>query len=104
MLIRDPRQIRAMSSPVRLAIIDILENAGPCTVAEVANAIGMRPDRLYYHLRILEQRGLVKSADSVVDLAARPLRLHYDAARKSNRDAINRIAGAMLRAALRGFR
>jgi hypothetical protein len=30
--------------------------------------------------------------------------LHYDAARKSNRDAINRIAGAMLRAAARAFR
>jgi predicted transcriptional regulator len=110
MIIRDRKQIAARASPVRLALVDALEGMGPASVAELACVTGSRADGLYYHLRILEKRGLVarrSGADApqaIVDVAARPLLLAYEPADRKNRDAVTRVVAAMLRAALRLFR
>jgi DNA-binding transcriptional ArsR family regulator len=109
-MIKDRKQILALASPVRLAVIDTLEDMGPLSVAALARTIGVKADALYYHLRILEKRGLVRrvsSADAteaVFALAAGPLILAYDAKDARNRDAVTRVAGAMVRGALRAFR
>jgi DNA-binding transcriptional ArsR family regulator len=109
-MIRDRRQILAMASPVRLALIDTLEGIGPSSVARLASIIGARPDALYYHLRILEARGLVtrvggaKESQAVFKTAEPSLRLLYDPKDAHNRDAVTRVVASMARGALRAFR
>ena len=59
-LIRDPAQLRALSSPVRQEILDALASAGESSIAELALHLGRRPHALYYHLRALERVELVR--------------------------------------------
>src|SRR5262245_10351278 len=59
-LIRQPAQLRSLSSPVRQEILDALAAAGERTIAELAAALGRRPQALYYHLEALERVGLVR--------------------------------------------
>jgi len=50
---------RALADPLR---IRLLEAAwfGPRSVKELAQTVGLPPDRLYYHLRQLEQAGVIE--------------------------------------------
>ena len=59
-LIREPAQLRALSSPVRQEILDALASAGESSIAELAAHLGRRPHALYYHLRALERVELVR--------------------------------------------
>lgn len=110
-LIKDDRQIAALGSPVRLAILDTLDAGGPAPVADLARVLGLRVDGLYYHLRILAKHKLVLMKDDVVrgrkaaivDLPARPLKIVYRPEERANTAAVVRAAGAMLRGALRMF-
>jgi len=54
---------RALSDPVRLRILESLWE-GPKTARALAGAVGMIPNRLYYHLRALEAAGVVKVVDA----------------------------------------
>jgi predicted transcriptional regulator len=51
------RQIRALASPIRQDILDALTAIGPCSVSELAAAIGRPADGLYYHIRHLLKAG-----------------------------------------------
>src|SRR5438552_14035615 len=51
-----------MADPIRIRFILEL-GEGPRTVKEVAEALGVPPTRLYYHLKILEREGLVRVAN-----------------------------------------
>ena len=62
--ISSPRQIRALISPVRQDIVDTVEAAGPCSVADLACLLGMPADGLYYHIRCLTRAGLLKAVNS----------------------------------------
>ena len=63
--IAEPRQIRALASPVRQDILDAVVAIGPCTVAELAAALGKPPDAMYYHIRrLLAVRLLVEVASN----------------------------------------
>jgi DNA-binding transcriptional ArsR family regulator len=55
----DTQRIRALASPARLEIIEVLQVGGPATVAEIARRLARRPDSLYHHLRRLEAAGIV---------------------------------------------
>ena len=55
-------RLKAMADPTRIRFILEL-GAEPRTVKEVAEALGVPPTRLYYHLRILERHGLVEVAN-----------------------------------------
>ncbi len=59
-LIRQPSQVRSLSSPVRQEILDALAAAGESSIAELARLLGRRPHALYYHLRALERAALVR--------------------------------------------
>ena len=106
MQIRNPHTIRALASPVRLAILDALEAMGPCPAADLASVIGLNPDAVYYHLRMLLKLGLVtsraESRGAVFDVAARPLALAYSRETRTV-SAVGKVVAAMLRAALRLF-
>ena len=55
-------RLKALADPIRIRfMLELTE--GPRTVKEVAEALGVPPTRLYYHLRILEQNGLLEVAN-----------------------------------------
>lgn len=83
-----PAQVRALVGPVRQEIVDVLESAGPRSVAELGALLGRPADALYHHLRRLVKVGLVVEREqrkdgrhvfAVYDLARRPVRLNYAA-------------------------
>lgn len=57
--LRPERRARALSDPTRITILELLiERARP--VNELARHLGVAPDRLYHHLDVLEESGLVR--------------------------------------------
>lgn len=55
----DPRAIRALAHPVRLAILEYLGGVDSATATECAQVTGMSPSATSYHLRELARYGLV---------------------------------------------
>src|SRR5690349_13731460 len=102
-------QLRALASPLRQEIVDVLEVAGPCSIAELAARLDRAPDSLYFHLRRLVKTGLVieverrragRHAFVVVDVAGRPLRIDRAKAKPAHMQA---VVGGILRLASRDF-
>jgi DNA-binding transcriptional ArsR family regulator len=58
----DPRALRALAHPARLAILERLQDRGPATATECADVTGLSPSACSYHLRTLEKFGLVKDS------------------------------------------
>jgi DNA-binding transcriptional ArsR family regulator len=50
---------KALADSTRVRLVELLGD-GPHTVNELADLLNVQPDRLYYHLRILEAAKLVK--------------------------------------------
>lgn len=112
-IIRSTRQMRALSASTRQEIVDVLPRLGTVSVAELASAVGRPADSLYYHLRILKQVGLVRTAGSrrpngrreVLFRAVAPeLSLHYELGKNGNATEVNAIIASMLRLGTRDFR
>jgi DNA-binding transcriptional ArsR family regulator len=62
--IRDPRVLRALAHPARLAIIDALGTGRTGTATQFAEVVGLSPSATSYHLRALAKYGLVEEAPS----------------------------------------
>jgi predicted ArsR family transcriptional regulator len=58
----DPRRIRALTHPVRLALLECLELHGPLTATDAAARIGETPTTCSFHLRQLAKYGFVQDA------------------------------------------
>jgi DNA-binding transcriptional ArsR family regulator len=63
----DPRAMRALAHPVRLAILERLQRYGPATASELAPEVGATPSVASWHLRHLAGFGLVGDADPSAD-------------------------------------
>ena len=61
--LRDPRALRALAHPVRLAILEHLRTVGPATATECAEVTGQSPSACSYHLRALAKWDLVTESD-----------------------------------------
>ena len=59
----DPRGMRALAHPVRLAILSRLQSGGPSTATALAPLVGATPSVTSWHLRHLAEHGLVRDAD-----------------------------------------
>ena len=59
----DPRAMRAMAHPVRLALMEALNDAGTLTATEAAERVGESPSNCSFHLRQLAKYGFVEEAD-----------------------------------------
>jgi DNA-binding transcriptional ArsR family regulator len=62
--VNDPRAMRALSHPVRLAILSRLQRHGPSTATQLAPYVGATPSVTSWHLRHLATFGLVSDAES----------------------------------------
>ncbi len=107
--IGERRQLRALASPLRQEIVDALESAGPCSIAELGEHLSRAPDALYFHVKHLVRAGLVKECErkkvgrhafGIYDITLRPLRI--DRAKAKAKD-MSRVAGGILRLALRDY-
>jgi len=107
--ITKPAATRALASATRQEIVDVLSSAGPCTVSQLADLLGRRPDALYFHLRSLERVGLVcqkavpdseASGGVVYELPGSEVRLDYDAAPRAD---LARVVRHALKLSIREF-
>ncbi len=71
--VTDPRALRALAHPLRLALLDHLMAFGEQTAAQCAAAVGSTASNCSYHLRALARVGLVEPAASS-DRRERPWR------------------------------
>ena len=53
-MLTDPRAIKALAHPARLAVIDELFAGRQLTATECAEIAGLSPSAMSYHLRALE--------------------------------------------------
>ena len=60
----DPKALRALAHPLRLALLDHLMAFGVQTAAECAAAVGSTASNCSYHLRALARVGLVERGES----------------------------------------
>jgi DNA-binding transcriptional ArsR family regulator len=63
----DPRAMRALAHPVRLAILEQLQRHGPATATRLAPVVGATPSVTSWHLRHLAGFGLVRDSDAATD-------------------------------------
>lgn len=77
--ITDPSTWKAMLSPVRVELAELLRSNGEATIADLAKMLGRPPETLYRHIAILVEAGLVvekgyrkksRHVERVYDLAA----------------------------------
>jgi DNA-binding transcriptional ArsR family regulator len=72
--LRDPRDIRALAHPARMAIIDALASGDELTATECAELTGLSPSATAYHLKLLERYGFAEPAPARNDGRERPWR------------------------------
>jgi len=111
--VRDPAQIRLLSSAVRQEIVDTLAAlGGEASVAAMAAHLGRPADGLYYHLRALTDGGLVEEVPVASNDERRyrlagegdgPLRLAYDLGPQGNGRELGAFADALLQIAAQDF-
>lgn len=70
----DPRAIRALAHPARLAVLEALGDGTERTATACAELAGITPSAMSYHLRALERWGFVERAPSGGDGRERPWR------------------------------
>jgi len=71
--ITDPKALRALAHPLRLALLDRVMSFGEQTAAQCAAAVGSTTSNCSYHLRALARVGLVERGESA-DGRERPWR------------------------------
>ena len=62
--ITEPRAMRALAHPVRLAILSRLQGHGPATATELSEHVDASPSVTSWHLRHLASFGLVRDSDT----------------------------------------
>jgi DNA-binding transcriptional ArsR family regulator len=71
-VLSDPRAIRALAHPARLAIIEALLPGNELTATECAAVTGLSPSATSYHLKALQRWGIVEAGGPRADGRDRP--------------------------------
>lgn len=71
-VLTDPRAIRALAHPARLAIIEALLPGEELTATECASLTGLSPSATSYHLKALARWGIVEAGQARADGRDRP--------------------------------
>lgn len=110
--VRDPEAIECLASPLRQRLLDRLEALGPSSVAELAASLDLPADGLYYHVRLLERRGLLVPRErrstngppeTVYDLVSPRWHIRYALDDERVTAALRKVTSAILRRAGRDF-
>src|SRR5215470_16219623 len=72
--LQDPRDIRALAHPARMAIIDALASGDELTATECAALTGLSPSATAYHLKFLHRYDYAEPAPARSDARERPWR------------------------------
>ena len=72
--LHDPRDIRALAHPARMAIIDALASGDELTATECSELTGLSPSATAYHLKFLERYDFAEPAPARDDGRERPWR------------------------------
>jgi DNA-binding transcriptional ArsR family regulator len=72
--LQDPRDIRALAHPARMAIIDALASGDELTATECAELTGLSASATAYHLKFLERYDFAEPAPARDDRRERPWR------------------------------
>src|SRR5215469_12062574 len=102
--ITDPRMLRALAHPARIAILQHLALDGPATATGCAEVAGLSPSACSYHLRALARFGFVEEEPaSAADGRHRPWRarvIAFAIGDENCRYPSGRAAGLLLRESL----
>ncbi len=71
-VLRDPRAIKALAHPARLAVIDEFFCGRKLTATECAEIAGLSASAMSYHLRALEKWGIIRRSETTGDGRERP--------------------------------
>jgi len=98
----DPRTMRAVAHPVRIALLEALATEGPLTATQAGELIGESPTTCSFHLRQLAKYGFIEEAGGGPG-RQRPWRLIYTGLRFSDvsDDPETRVAARALHRVLR---
>jgi DNA-binding transcriptional ArsR family regulator len=61
--ITDPKAMRALAHPVRLAILDAMRNEGELTATRAADLLNQSPGNMSWHLQVLAKYGFIIEAE-----------------------------------------
>jgi DNA-binding transcriptional ArsR family regulator len=78
-VIDDLETLKVIADPLRKRIMELLE--APGTVKMVAQRLGMPPSKLYYHVNLLEDHGLLRVTD--MRLVSGIVEKHYQVAART---------------------
>lgn len=65
-VITDPEALKAISDPLRLRILHILQREGEASATAIAEELNDSPSKISYHLKVLEKSGILVLKDTVV--------------------------------------
>jgi DNA-binding transcriptional ArsR family regulator len=71
-ILTDPRAIKALAHPARLAVIDEFFTGRKLTATECAEIAGLSASAMSYHLRALEKWGIIRRSEATGDGRERP--------------------------------
>jgi DNA-binding transcriptional ArsR family regulator len=63
MVIENLETLKVVADPLRLRILDVFDDK-PHTVKQIAKVLGIPPNKLYYHVNMLEEHGLIRVVDT----------------------------------------
>lgn len=105
--ITDPKALRALAHPARIAILQHLALDGPATATECADIAGLSPSACSYHLRALARYGFVTEEPAgAADGRHRPWRARMVAVtigEEPDRPEAARAAGRLLVETVQGM-
>ncbi|MFL6162815.1 MAG: ArsR/SmtB family transcription factor [Jatrophihabitantaceae bacterium] len=71
-VLRDPRAIKALAHPARLAVIEAFFAGRRLTATECGDIAGLSASAMSYHLRALERWGIIRRSAATADGRERP--------------------------------
>jgi DNA-binding transcriptional ArsR family regulator len=58
-VIKTTEELKALRSPTRLRLLNLLQRLGEASVSILADRIGIKAESLYYHIHLLQTAGLI---------------------------------------------
>jgi predicted ArsR family transcriptional regulator len=100
----DPRAMRAVAHPVRIALLEVLGTEGPLTATQAGEHIGESPTTCSFHLRQLAKYGFIEEVEGIPG-RRRPWRLIHTGLTFSDvsDDPETRLAATALSRVLHAF-